>query len=95
MEKIEKNTEEDWKKDFGEKLVSEEMSCYFTHKGDIFSLDWLLDFIESEKRKSYEEGYNRGLEDGKYIAKTPKGGDAEAIRNIGNTLDLISDESDF
>lgn len=57
---MKKENKEDWKKDFGEKLVSEEVSCYFTHKGDIFSLGWLLDFIEKEKQKSFEEGVKQG-----------------------------------
>jgi len=49
-----------WKEEFGE--VSEEASFYFTHGGDMFTLGWLLDFIESEKEKSYKEGWVKALE---------------------------------
>ncbi len=53
---------ENWKKDFGEKLVNEKTPYYLTHKGDIFSLDWLLDFIDREKQKSRIEQIEKDVE---------------------------------
>ena len=49
-----------FEQEFGEKLVSEEISCYLTHNGDIFSKGWLIDFLVKEIEKARKEGYAEG-----------------------------------